>query len=53
LLDAEFVALETGDRPQTARLAAAMQAAVLEAGQIVGPDDAAEHDLLQPRLSDL
>jgi tetratricopeptide (TPR) repeat protein len=53
LLDAAVVALEDGDRHGAARLAAAMQAAVFAAGQILDPDDAAEHDLLQLRLGEI
>ena len=50
LLDAAVVAFEDGDSRKSAELEAAARAAILAAGQVLDPDDAAEQDFLQLRL---
>jgi tetratricopeptide (TPR) repeat protein len=52
LLDAAVIAFETGDRERAARLATAMRVALADAGVIPDPDDAAEEELLETRLSE-
>src|ERR1700674_461656 len=51
LLDAAVIAFDAGDRALAARLATAMHVALAEAGVIPDPDDAAEAELLETRLS--
>jgi ATP/maltotriose-dependent transcriptional regulator MalT len=51
LLDAAVIAFESGDTERAAQLAAAMRAAVAEAGQVPDPDDQAEAERLEASLS--
>jgi ATP/maltotriose-dependent transcriptional regulator MalT len=50
LLDSAVVAFEDGDRNRAAQLATATRAALLDAGQIPDPDDAAEEERLEAEL---
>lgn len=51
LLDAAVIAFEGGEVQRAAQLARAMHDAIADAGQIPDPDDAAEEELLEIRLS--